>query len=92
MSRAVEFEQVEKSYGSLSVLKGITGHVNSGEVVAVVGNIWLWQEYAPAVLEPVRNHQQRANSGKWDGFISAKFGPEGVAPAAFSGGHGVSAV
>lgn len=37
MSRAVEFEQVEKSYGSLSVLKGITGHVNSGEVVAVIG-------------------------------------------------------
>jgi arginine/lysine/histidine/glutamine transport system ATP-binding protein len=35
--RAIEFEQVEKSYGSLPVLKGITGYVDSGEVVAVIG-------------------------------------------------------
>ncbi|GAB1543545.1 amino acid ABC transporter ATP-binding protein [Scytonema sp. NUACC21] len=34
---AIIFENIEKSYGSLKVLKGITGEVNRGEVVAVIG-------------------------------------------------------
>lgn len=34
---AIQFEQVEKNYGSLAVLRGITGHVDLGEVVAVIG-------------------------------------------------------
>jgi arginine/lysine/histidine/glutamine transport system ATP-binding protein len=33
----IQFEQVEKNYGPLSVLKGITGQVALGEVVAVIG-------------------------------------------------------
>jgi arginine/lysine/histidine/glutamine transport system ATP-binding protein len=34
---AIEFNQVDKSFGSLQVLKGITGHIGSGEVVAIIG-------------------------------------------------------
>ncbi|XPM54773.2 MAG: amino acid ABC transporter ATP-binding protein [Leptolyngbya sp. IPPAS B-1204] len=34
----VRFEQVEKSFGPLKVLKGITGQVNQGEVLAVIGS------------------------------------------------------
>jgi arginine/lysine/histidine/glutamine transport system ATP-binding protein len=34
---AIVFEKVEKSYGSLQVLKGMSGFVNSGEVVAIIG-------------------------------------------------------
>jgi arginine/lysine/histidine/glutamine transport system ATP-binding protein len=37
MSCAIRFEQVEKSYGALQVLKEITGYVNTGEVLAVIG-------------------------------------------------------
>lgn len=36
-AHAILFEQLEKSYGSLKVLQGITGYVNEGEVLAVVG-------------------------------------------------------
>lgn len=35
---AILFEQVEKSFGSLKVLQGISGHVNRGEVLAVIGS------------------------------------------------------
>jgi arginine/lysine/histidine/glutamine transport system ATP-binding protein len=34
---AIKFENIEKSFGSLKVLKGITGEIQSGEVVAVIG-------------------------------------------------------
>ncbi|MBW4595822.1 MAG: amino acid ABC transporter ATP-binding protein [Brasilonema angustatum HA4187-MV1] len=36
-SPAILFENIEKSYGSLKVLKGITGKIERGEVVAVIG-------------------------------------------------------
>ena len=35
---AIAFTNVEKSYGSLRVLKGISGYINSGEVVAIIGS------------------------------------------------------
>jgi arginine/lysine/histidine/glutamine transport system ATP-binding protein len=35
---AIVFEQVEKNFGPLKVLKGISGYINSGEVVAVIGS------------------------------------------------------
>ncbi|WP_088893675.1 amino acid ABC transporter ATP-binding protein [Leptolyngbya ohadii] len=37
-TRAIEFDQVEKNFGSLQVLKGISGYVNRGEVLAVIGS------------------------------------------------------
>lgn len=37
-SRVIQFEQVEKSYGSLKVLRGISGYVDRGEVLAVIGS------------------------------------------------------
>lgn len=38
MTYAIEFEQVEKSFGSLKVLQGISGYVNSGEVLSIIGS------------------------------------------------------
>ncbi len=35
---AIIFENLEKSFGSLKVLKGISGEINRGEVVAVIGS------------------------------------------------------
>ncbi|WAL61711.1 amino acid ABC transporter ATP-binding protein [Thermocoleostomius sinensis] len=35
---AIVFDQVVKNFGALQVLKGISGHVNSGEVVAIIGS------------------------------------------------------
>src|SRR4028118_956675 len=35
---AIAFEQLEKSFGSLKVLQGISGSINRGEVVAVIGS------------------------------------------------------
>lgn len=35
---AIAFENLEKSFGSLKVLKGITGSIDRGEVVAVIGS------------------------------------------------------
>jgi arginine/lysine/histidine/glutamine transport system ATP-binding protein len=35
---AIWFDQVEKSFGSLKVLKGINGQIESGEVVAIIGS------------------------------------------------------
>ncbi|HEY9625377.1 MAG TPA: amino acid ABC transporter ATP-binding protein [Crinalium sp.] len=35
---AIVFDQVEKNFGPLKVLKGISGHINQGEVVAVIGS------------------------------------------------------
>ncbi len=35
---AIIFENLEKNFGSLKVLKGITGEINRGEVVAVIGS------------------------------------------------------
>ena len=34
---AIAFEDVEKNFGSLKVLKGISGKINRGEVVAIIG-------------------------------------------------------
>lgn len=33
----IAYDNVEKSFGSLNVLKGITGHINEGEVVCLIG-------------------------------------------------------
>ncbi|MEH2376205.1 amino acid ABC transporter ATP-binding protein [Nostoc sp.] len=35
---AIIFDNIEKNFGSLKVLKGITGEINQGEVVAVIGS------------------------------------------------------
>lgn len=35
---AITFKNVEKNFGSLKVLKGISGEINRGEVVAVIGS------------------------------------------------------
>jgi arginine/lysine/histidine/glutamine transport system ATP-binding protein len=35
---AIAFEHLEKSFGSVKVLQGITGTINRGEVVAVIGS------------------------------------------------------
>ncbi|MEH2378398.1 MAG: amino acid ABC transporter ATP-binding protein [Nostoc sp.] len=35
---AIIFDNIEKKFGSLKVLKGITGEINRGEVVAVIGS------------------------------------------------------
>ena len=35
---AIAFHDVEKNFGSLKVLKGITGEIHRGEVVAVIGS------------------------------------------------------
>lgn len=35
---AITFENIEKSFGSLKVLQGISGSINRGEVVAVIGS------------------------------------------------------
>ena len=35
---AIAFEHLEKSFGSLKVLQGISGSINRGEVVAVIGS------------------------------------------------------
>ena len=35
---AIAFENIEKNFGSLKVLKGISGEINKGEVVAVIGS------------------------------------------------------
>jgi len=35
---AITFENIEKNFGSLKVLKGISGEINRGEVVAVIGS------------------------------------------------------
>ena len=34
---AIEFHNIEKSFGSLKVLQGISGYVNHGEVVSIIG-------------------------------------------------------
>ena len=38
MDNAIAFENIEKNFGSLKVLQGITGGINKGEVVAVIGS------------------------------------------------------
>lgn len=38
MNPAIVFEQIKKSYGSLPVLRGISGYVNQGEVLTVIGS------------------------------------------------------
>ena len=38
MNYAVHFDQIEKSFGALSVLRGISGYVNAGEVLAIIGS------------------------------------------------------
>ncbi|MHC5594728.1 MAG: amino acid ABC transporter ATP-binding protein [Nostoc sp.] len=35
---AIIFDNIEKNFGSLKVLKGITGEINRGEVVAIIGS------------------------------------------------------
>ncbi|MCU0570995.1 MAG: amino acid ABC transporter ATP-binding protein [Oculatellaceae cyanobacterium Prado106] len=37
-SAAIAFNQLEKSFGTLKVLKGVTGQIHSGEVIAVIGS------------------------------------------------------
>lgn len=37
VDRPIQFEQVEKCYGALKVLRGVSGYVDRGEVLAVIG-------------------------------------------------------
>lgn len=37
-TRAIAFDHIEKSFGSLKVLQGISGSINRGEAVAVIGS------------------------------------------------------
>lgn len=37
LNPAITFENIEKNFGSLKVLKGISGVINRGEVVAIIG-------------------------------------------------------
>jgi arginine/lysine/histidine/glutamine transport system ATP-binding protein len=36
--KAIQFNQIEKSFGALQVLQGISGYVNSGEVLSIIGS------------------------------------------------------
>lgn len=38
MEKAIAFENLEKNFGSLKVLQGVTGAINKGEVTAVIGS------------------------------------------------------
>ncbi len=38
MDKVIAFENIEKNFGPLKVLQGITGAINQGEVVAVIGS------------------------------------------------------
>ncbi|MBD1846288.1 amino acid ABC transporter ATP-binding protein [Cyanobacteria bacterium FACHB-63] len=38
MTHAIQFDQVEKSFGALQVLKGISGYVATGEVLSIIGS------------------------------------------------------
>lgn len=35
---AIQFDQVEKNFGSLKVLRGISGQIDTGEVIAIIGS------------------------------------------------------
>ncbi|MEO1509956.1 MAG: ATP-binding cassette domain-containing protein, partial [Cyanobacteria bacterium J06633_23] len=38
MTAAIYFANLQKSYGDLSVLRGINGQIHRGEVVAIIGS------------------------------------------------------
>lgn len=57
---AIEFNQVEKNFGSLKVLKGITGNIYPGEVVAVIGS----SGCGKSTLLRCFNRLEKINGGK----------------------------
>ncbi len=57
---AIVFEQVEKNFGSLKVLKGISGYINPGEVVAVIGS----SGCGKSTLLRCFNHLETINGGR----------------------------
>lgn len=59
-SYAIQIEQVEKSYGSFPVLKGVTGTVKTGEVFAVIGT----SGCGKSTLLRCLNRLEIINSGK----------------------------
>ncbi|MBW4514318.1 MAG: amino acid ABC transporter ATP-binding protein [Timaviella obliquedivisa GSE-PSE-MK23-08B] len=59
-SYAIQIEQVEKSYGSFPVLKGVTSYVNTGEVFAVIGT----SGCGKSTLLRCLNRLETINSGK----------------------------
>jgi arginine/lysine/histidine/glutamine transport system ATP-binding protein len=57
---AIAFENLEKSFGSLKVLQGITGSINRGEVVAVIGS----SGCGKSTLLRCFNRLERINAGR----------------------------
>ncbi|RMF69748.1 MAG: amino acid ABC transporter ATP-binding protein [Cyanobacteria bacterium J069] len=57
---AIVFEQVEKSFGQLKVLRGISGYINPGEVVAVIGS----SGCGKSTLLRCFNHLETINGGR----------------------------
>ncbi len=57
---AIVFEQVEKNFGPLKVLKGISGYINPGEVVAVIGS----SGCGKSTLLRCFNHLETINGGR----------------------------
>ncbi len=57
---AIAFENIEKNFGSLRVLKGISGSINRGEVVAVIGS----SGYGKSTLLRCFNRLETINGGR----------------------------
>lgn len=57
---AIAFEDIEKNFGSLKVLKGISGKINRGEVVAIIGS----SGCGKSTLLRCFNHLETVNRGR----------------------------
>jgi arginine/lysine/histidine/glutamine transport system ATP-binding protein len=58
--QALWFEGIEKSFGSLQVLRGISGYVNRGEVLSIIGT----SGCGKSTLLRCLNHLEAINRGK----------------------------
>src|SRR5690606_40090358 len=51
----IQAQQIEKSYGSLQVLKGVNLEINQGEIVSIMGDSGAWKTTLLQILGTLEN-------------------------------------
>ena len=61
----IDMLHIEKSFGSVAVLQDVSLSMERGEVVSIIGPLWIGQIHLSSLLRTTRNHTKRDYQSRW---------------------------